>query len=558
MAKKPHFALVYADEVKQHLQAIETKYHSGIRTEVEAQLLFQPNAETRNRKPLKRPIAFGAYWELRLGPDNRSRVFYQVNAASREVRVLAVGVKDRNRLLIGGEEFEGRGISSGRPRVMDEKLLITYGFPALGGLLALLFLFLALRAGRHQRLVSDLPTSKTTGVFIGLVELKGTAEAEQPLISYLAEQSCVYYQWQVDEQWSRVVTETYTDSEGRTQTRTRIESGSTTVAQGGDQIPFYLQDDCGIIRIQPEKAKVEPRTTFDYLCGPSESLYYAKGPAGAVANSTYSRRFVEHAIPLHIPLYVVGQARERDDVVAPEIAHAPHAEKFLISTRSEEQVRRGLAWQFWLIGLLGVAFGAGGFIVRDASQHRPIADNVPLYVVAGSVSVVAWLLAWIGMVYNSIVTLRQRVQQAWANVDVQLKRRHDLIPNLVNIVRGMHNYEQTLQTELAQLRNQLVATAPGEPGPDPRATTMVLRAIQERYPDLKANSSFLNLHRNLVDTEERIALARGYFNDIATFYNDRLQTVPDRFIAALGSMKPRVLMTADDFERAPVEVNFAN
>ena len=128
--------------------------------------------------------------------------------------------------------------------------------------------------------------------------------------------------------------------------------------------------------------------------------------------------------------------------------------------------------------------------------------------------------------------------------------RHDLIPNLVNIVQGMHNYEQTLQTELAQLRNQLAATAPGEPGPDPRATTLVLRAIQERYPDLKANSSFLNLHRNLVDTEERIALARGYFNDIATFYNDRLQTVPDRFIAALGSMKPRVLMTADDFERA--------
>ena len=63
--------------------------------------------ETRNRKPLKRPIAFGADWELRLGPDNRFRVFYQVNTESREVRVLAIGVKDRNRLLFGGEEFEG-------------------------------------------------------------------------------------------------------------------------------------------------------------------------------------------------------------------------------------------------------------------------------------------------------------------------------------------------------------------------------------------------------------------------------------------------------------------
>ena len=107
MAKQPAFALVYADEVKQHLRAIEPKYHSLLQSEIEGQLLFEPEVETRNRKPLQRPISFGAQWELRLGPDNRFRVFYQVNAESREVRVLAVGVKDRNRLLIGGEEFAG-------------------------------------------------------------------------------------------------------------------------------------------------------------------------------------------------------------------------------------------------------------------------------------------------------------------------------------------------------------------------------------------------------------------------------------------------------------------
>ena len=107
MAKRAQFALVYADEVKEHLRAIGTKYHSLIQAEVETQLLFQPDSETRNRKPLRRPIAFGADWELRLGPENRFRVFYQVNVASREVRVLAIGVKDRNRLFIGGEEFEG-------------------------------------------------------------------------------------------------------------------------------------------------------------------------------------------------------------------------------------------------------------------------------------------------------------------------------------------------------------------------------------------------------------------------------------------------------------------
>jgi hypothetical protein len=107
MAKKPPFALVYADDVKQHLRAIEPKYHSLIQAAVEAQLLHEPDGETRNRKPLQRPIAFGADWELRLGPENRFRVFYQVNAERREVRVLAVGVKDRSRLFIGTEEFEG-------------------------------------------------------------------------------------------------------------------------------------------------------------------------------------------------------------------------------------------------------------------------------------------------------------------------------------------------------------------------------------------------------------------------------------------------------------------
>jgi len=107
MAKKQAFTLTYADEVKDHLQAIESKYHSIIQSTIESQLSHEPDVETRNRKPLKLPIEFGADWELRLGPDNRFRVFYEVDAAAREVRILAIGMKDRNRLFFGGEEFEG-------------------------------------------------------------------------------------------------------------------------------------------------------------------------------------------------------------------------------------------------------------------------------------------------------------------------------------------------------------------------------------------------------------------------------------------------------------------
>ncbi len=107
MGKTPAFAVVYAGEVKDHLRAIEKKHHSLIRSEIEAHLLFEPARETRNRKPLQRPASFGADWELRLGPGNRFRVFYQVDAEQCQVHILAIGVKDRNRLLIGGEEFIG-------------------------------------------------------------------------------------------------------------------------------------------------------------------------------------------------------------------------------------------------------------------------------------------------------------------------------------------------------------------------------------------------------------------------------------------------------------------
>src|ERR1044072_9676145 len=87
--------------------------------------------------------------------------------------------------------------------------------PWLGAALALACLLFALRSGKRKRLVDNLPTSKTSGVFIGLVELKGTAESAQPLTSYLASQPCVQYQWRVEEHWSRTVTETYTDSDGK-------------------------------------------------------------------------------------------------------------------------------------------------------------------------------------------------------------------------------------------------------------------------------------------------------------------------------------------------------
>ena len=106
MAKRPKFTLAFAPEAIEHLDLIESKYHRLLRRTINGQLTHTPTEETRNRKPLDQPAPFGASWELRCGPDNRFRVFYEVDVVAHEVRILAIGVKERNRLLIGGEEYQ--------------------------------------------------------------------------------------------------------------------------------------------------------------------------------------------------------------------------------------------------------------------------------------------------------------------------------------------------------------------------------------------------------------------------------------------------------------------
>jgi hypothetical protein len=105
MAGRHKFDLIFAPETVQHMDAVELKYHRLIAQTTDEQLRNTPEYATRNRKPLDEPGPFGATWELRIGPQNRFRVFYEVDAVAREVHVLAIGVKEREKLLIGGKEY---------------------------------------------------------------------------------------------------------------------------------------------------------------------------------------------------------------------------------------------------------------------------------------------------------------------------------------------------------------------------------------------------------------------------------------------------------------------
>ena len=419
------------------------------------------------------------------------------------------------------------------------------------GLIALLAsggcLLLALNAGRKRRLLDDTPISKALGVFVGEVEVEGVCVRRDPFISYLAEKPCVVYRWSVDEHWRRARQETYTDDKGRTRTRTVIDTGSDTVASGGESGGFYIQDDTGYVWVNPEGADMDTLTIFDRDVDESDPLYYDKGPSDAVEGSTGERSFTEYGLVIGTPLFVRGRASERPDIVAAQIKHEDKADMFIITTRKAHEVSEGKASAFVLWNVFG-ALLAGGFGAMLTAGARP--EVAPFGLLLG---VILYLIAlgfgWVWMVFNSIVGLRNRVRQAQSLIDIQLKRRADLIPPLVACVQGFRAHEASVQTLVAALRSQAS-------GARASALAPMLIAVAERYPDIRAQESFDELRKNLVETEDRIALARAYYNNIATFYNTRLERVPDRYVADILKMQPEPLFQAEGFERQAQKIAF--
>ena len=160
------------------------------------------------------------------------------------------------------------------------------------------------------------------------------------------------------------------------------------------------------------------------------------------------------------------------------------------------------------------------------------------------------LVIWTIVVFNLLVRDRNRVAQSWSDVDVQLLRRHDLVPRLVEMVKGYAGYERALLSNLAELRTE------GTNAASPAARTEVeksvssgvsrLVALVEAYPDLKASDGFRDLHSKLVDTENQIQYARRYYNGAVNLYNNRIQKFPDLLIAGRFGFKPAEFFDADE------------
>jgi len=163
--------------------------------------------------------------------------------------------------------------------------------------------------------------------------------------------------------------------------------------------------------------------------------------------------------------------------------------------------------------------------------------------------------------YNSLVTRRNQVDNSWSQIDVQLKRRHDLIPNLVEAVKDYMSYEQETLTKVTEAR--AAAISAGNQGPEAQAqaenvltgTLKSLFAVVENYPDLKANQNVMSLQEELTATENKIAFARQFYNDSVLTYNNKIQTVPSNLIAGMFNFSPRQFFAAPEEDKAVPKVD---
>lgn len=164
--------------------------------------------------------------------------------------------------------------------------------------------------------------------------------------------------------------------------------------------------------------------------------------------------------------------------------------------------------------------------------------------------------------YNNLVSLRQRVQNAWSQIDVQLKRRFDLIPNLQETVKGYMAHESETFSKIAELRTAWASsTTVAEKADIANQLTEALKtimAVSENYPDLKASESFAQLQEELRNTENKIAYSRQFYNDTVTMYNTKLEMFPSNLIAKVFNFKPSELFELEDEqEKQNVKIDFS-
>lgn len=182
--------------------------------------------------------------------------------------------------------------------------------------------------------------------------------------------------------------------------------------------------------------------------------------------------------------------------------------------------------------------------------------NVILWIIVG---ILALIILYIVLTFNSLITLRNRVDNAWSQIDVQLKRRYDLIPNLINSVKGYMKHEKGVLTEITKMRSSLVSGSMGQKSKASDAISNALKtifAVAENYPKLQASENFKMLQEELSGTESKIAFSRQFYNDNIMTLNNKIQQFPSNMIARMLNFKEREFFKSEEEEKKAIKVEF--
>ena len=393
----------------------------------------------------------------------------------------------------------------------------------LGGLLVSLGLtWWGFRLIRLKRHIENIPTSKISGLVFGLSEIKGRiveVEPEDYMRSPLTQSRCYWYQYKVEEKQ-------------RSGDKTRW----VTIEKRTESKVFKCKDSSGEIKVHPQHAEVISQHKKTEKRG--------------------NRRYIEKTIKLSDKVYVLGYSKiDKTSGDSLEISGEKKQRPFLITNLTEQAVmmRKAHAGMFSLTAAFSTLMFAFLFYLGGQGNFSP-SD----YLLGSLIAPVYMSLTVLVLHYNDLIFLKQRAERNFANIKVSMQKRADLIPNLEKIVKQYFAHEKTLLTQVSELRSQFKLDAEDITEIEDRLSKeqnllSSLIALKESSPDLNSDRLSLKLMNKLIDLENEVALMREGYNDAVTYYNTRIETIPDVFFARIFGFEPIKLMQFETKKFSRVE-----
>jgi LemA protein len=258
----------------------------------------------------------------------------------------------------------------------------------------------------------------------------------------------------------------------------------------------------------------------------------------------------------------MGTLRRESPQDPPTLGSGDGDAPFLLATRSEAEESRALFTA--VLGHLffgALLFGAGTYLLSGLPfLSGRVGGSMPVVAVLAVLGLlVVGVLFWAIGLYNRLVSVRTQVDQAWANIDVLLKQRHDELSKLIEVVKGAKDFEQSTLEKVIAARNRYATAAPEQSLEAGSAEGLALKqlfALAEAYPDLKSNQNFLKLQESVAALEEQIADRRELYNAVVNTNNTRLDQFPDMLLASAAGLHPRFYFQVDEGDRQDVAVQF--